>query len=127
MIGGCREGWGRCFLGWESHLSMSSGLGMQLGSRVLAVGLGDVVLELLGMGCLGDRPYVFPSSVVPFAFGLHDVTLLLGSLIDDSPWDVLIICRDLNNTSWLGPRSGSSLVPWILSKCVFCVCFFDSR
>ena len=30
---------------------------------------------------------------------------------------------DLNNTSWLGPSSGSSLLPWAQLKCFLCLFF----
>ena len=37
-----------------------------------------------------DRPHVFPSSVIPFALGLYDVTAWHGSLFDDGTGDVFI-------------------------------------
>ena len=68
-----------------------------------------------------DRPYVFPGSVVPFALGPYDVMVQLISLVDDGSWDLSSSAGDLNSTSWLGPSSGSSLVPWVQSKCVLCL------
>ena len=38
-----------------------------------------------------DWPQVFPCSIVPFAFGLYEVTAWCGSLANDDPRDVLTI------------------------------------
>ena len=42
-----------------------------------------------------DKPYVFPGSAELLALGLYNITVQLSSLVSDGPWDVLIICRGL--------------------------------
>ena len=40
-----------------------------------------------------NRPYVFPCPVISLALGLYNITAWLCSLVDNGPWNVLIICR----------------------------------
>ena len=42
-----------------------------------------------------DRPYVFPCPMVLFALGIYDVTVQLGSLVNNGLQNVLVICRGL--------------------------------
>ena len=81
-----------------------------MGIGVLAIGLegsrGSVDWDIEV-----DRPYVFPCPVVSFALGLYDVTVQLSSLVDNSPWNVLVICRrpeyDFLAWAWLWKLSGT--------------------
>ena len=52
-----------------------------------------------------DRPYVFPCAAIAFALGLNDVTVWLGSLVDNGPMGYAHLLRG----------TGTALLDWSLA------------
>ena len=51
-------------------------------------------------------PHMFPSSAILLALGFDYIAVQHRCLINYSPRDVLVVCWDLNRTSWPGGSSG---------------------
>ena len=74
-----------------------------------------------------DWPQVFPCSIVPFAFGLYEVTAWCGSLPMMIPGMYSLSPGDLKSPSWPGLTSGRVQTPWALLNYALCDCMWEWR